>query len=509
MTNSGLNSVRETQALCPICKSRFPASYIERDDGIYLYRHCPEHGEFAIPVWRNHFDFKCWTENAPPLLIGENPDCPCGCGLCNDHKQSTCCVLLPITTRCNLACSYCFADPISDDGYNGATSANSAADPSFEQVEAWLKDLTVPGQTLVQLSGGEPTLRGDLPKIVAAARSVGCRYTQLNSNGIRLAEDEMLVKSLAEAGLSFVFLQFDGLDDKIYETLRGRSLLKLKQRAIENCARYNIGVALVPTLTPGVNTDQVGDIIRFAAAHSPAVRGVHFQPVSYFGRSPVTPVEAPRYTLDTLLYDIITQSKGLLKEEDFAPSRCDHPLCGLHGDFIVMPGGKLLPLHQRNRRPEPERTGCCCGPKTATKAVIVANMGAAITTDMGVYTVAATAADVGADTVKVTTADIKADTVAVTGTATVTSIAAAKNRDFVGRRWKRPANGGNCCGGTHNENPDLTNMEQFELRAKSHGFTITAMAFQDVATLDIDRLRQCSLHVYDKGKHIPFCSFYM
>ena len=67
--------------------------------------------------------------------------------------------------------------------------------------------LTVPGKTLVQLSGGEPTVRDDLPEIVAYAKEVGCKYVQLNSNGLRLAEDEDFTRRLAEAGLSFVFLQ--------------------------------------------------------------------------------------------------------------------------------------------------------------------------------------------------------------------------------------------------------------------------------------------------------------
>ena len=66
------------------------------------------------------------------------------------------------------------------------------------------------------------TLRDDLPEIVAAAKAAGCRYVQLNTNGFRLAEDPGYVKALAEAGLSFVFLQFDGTEEAIYEPLRGR-----------------------------------------------------------------------------------------------------------------------------------------------------------------------------------------------------------------------------------------------------------------------------------------------
>lgn len=438
MLNAAAEIILHTEALCPVCKRRLSAAYVRGEQSTDLWRHCPEHGDFSIPVWRNYFDFTAWVKNAPVLREGENPACPFGCGLCADHKQGTCCVLLPITSRCNLNCRYCFADP------------DGAADKPFDEVKESLEKLTVPGQTLVQLSGGEPTLRDDLPDIVAAAKDAGCSYVQLNSNGIRLAEDKALVEELARAGLSFVFLQFDSLEDAVYEDLRGRPLRTLKEQAIANCADYRIGVTLVPTLVPGVNTRELGGIIRFAVKHSPAVRGVHFQPVSYFGRSPLPPQLAPRYTLDELLRDIAEQSAGLVMADDFSPSCCDHPLCGLHGDFIVLPDGSLKALKQYRNT---EEASCSCEP----------------------------CCDIGA---------------------------AAKNRAFVGRFWQRSRDDENCCCSEHEE-LDLTDMEQFAARVKSHGFTITAMAFQDAATLDIARLRQCSLHVFAEGKHIPFCAYYL
>ena len=285
---------------------------------------------------------------------------------------------------------------------------------------------------------------------------------QLNSNGLRLAEDEAFVKRLADAGLSFVFMQFDGVDDAVYEKLRRRLMLEVKKRAIEQCGRYGIGVTLVPVIVPGVNTEQIGDILRFAIQRSPYVRGVHFQPVSYFGRIPELPADDDRYTLDELLEAVVSQSGGLIKEEQIAPSCCDHPMCGFHGDFIVMPGDKLMPLtnYSGKTETEPEGEGCCCGPDPAEK-----------------------------------------------------------NREFVGRRWERrdleetcccgekePESEACCCG---EESVDITNMEDFLKRAKSHGFTITSMAFQDAGNLDIERLRQCSLHVYKDGKKIPFCAYYL
>ena len=59
-------------------------------------------------------------------------------------------------------------------------------------------------------------------------------------------------------------MQFDGVDDAVYEKLRRRPMLGVKKRAIEQCGRYGIGVTLVPVIVPGVNTEQIGDILRFA-----------------------------------------------------------------------------------------------------------------------------------------------------------------------------------------------------------------------------------------------------
>ena len=52
-------------------------------------------------------------------------------------------------------------------------------------------------------------------------------------------------------------------------------------------------------------------------------------------------------------------------------------------------------------------------------------------------------------------------------------------------------------------------MDFFLSRARSYCFTVTAMAFQDAWNLDIERLRRCSLHVYDGGALKPFCARYL
>ena len=534
--------MRHTYSVCPVCLKRIPAKREERDGQIYLVKTCPDHGTFSSVIWRNKRKFADWRGERPAVGENENLNCPTGCGLCAEHRRATCCTLLEITARCNMNCTFCFAEP------------DGAQDPSLDRVKRWIDDLTEPGKTLLQLSGGEPTVRDDLPEIVAYAKQAGCKYVQLNSNGLRLAEDEAFVKRLADAGLSFVFMQFDGVDDAVYEKLRRRPMLEVKKRAIEQCGRYGIGVTLVPVIVPGVNTEQIGDIIRFAIQRSPYVRGVHFQPVSYFGRIPELPADDDRYTLDELLEAVVSQSGGLIKEEQIAPSCCDHPMCGFHGDFIVMPGDKLMPLtnYSGKTEAEPESEGCCCGPDLAEKNREFVGRrwerrdleetcccsgqkeepacccgekepeSEACCCGESQPEKESCCCDANADAYLLEKAEPEAESCCCGGAEPEPESCCCGETQPEAESCccggAQPEAESCCCGGTQpeaescccEEEPiDITSMEGFLKRAKSHGFTITSMAFQDAGNLDIERLRQCSLHVYKDGKKIPFCAYYL
>jgi uncharacterized radical SAM superfamily Fe-S cluster-containing enzyme len=430
--------IRRTFSVCPVCLKRLPADIVKEGQNYALEKTCPEHGRFSAVVWRGDFPaFESWCRGAPPLA--EAPDCPTACGLCKDHLRKTCCALVEVTGRCNLKCPVCFASAGA-----GTSGAGDGGEPSVPALSGVFRRLAGEGNTFVQLSGGEPTVRDDLPEIVAAARDAGCDTVQLNSNGLRLGADPAYTKALRDAGLSFVFMQFDGTEDRIYKKLRGRPLLEQKTAAIRVCDENRIGVTLVPTVVPGVNDHNIGSIIDFGIKNSPAVRGVHFQPVSYFGRYPAPPLDKDRITLQEILRAIEKQTGGKLKIADFVPSACDHPRCGFHGDFVVLPKGVLLRLTAKTKK-----STCCSSPSAGDTAHL-------------------------------------------------------KNRNFVSRRWKRPD--GN---GPEPENADYRDLTAFLSRVRSHGFTVTAMAFQDAWTLDLERLRSCSLHVAAGGKTIPFCANYL
>jgi uncharacterized radical SAM superfamily Fe-S cluster-containing enzyme len=434
-----------TESVCPECLARIPAFRVARGDDVYLRKTCFDHGLFETVIWRGQPSFTSWMRpkipaypEAPFTTIAEG--CPFDCGLCPDHRQQTCTALLEVTQRCDLGCAYCFA----------SSNNSRKPDPPLAIIKGWYRRvLDAGGPYNIQLSGGEPTMRDDLPEIVALGRRLGFEFIQVNTNGLRFAREPAYVKVLKEAGLSSVFLQFDGTTDWIYETLRGKSLLSQKKSAIAQCAEHDLGVVLVPTLVPGVNTHDIGGTIDFARQYVPVVRGVHFQPVSYFGRypnAPHNPADNDRITIPEIIRAAESQTGGQIKGEDFGPPGCENAWCSFHGNFVLMPDGELRPWIKSHA------TGCCCGPEKAEEG-------------------------------------------------------ARKARSFVARYWISPSNGTSHTSRTPGTY-DLGEWETFLSRVRTHSLCISGMAFQDAWSLDLERLRDCCIHtVSPDGRIVPFCAY--
>ncbi|MBQ4651142.1 MAG: radical SAM protein, partial [Oscillospiraceae bacterium] len=236
--------IGKTMSVCPVCLGKIPASKVLGEDGnIYMEKRCWEHGSFRTLIWEGDVEsYRAWGANdadgrvlpvrAKPVEQG----CPYDCGLCQNHERDGCCVLLELTKRCNLKCPVCFASAGVDD---------TDTDLSLEEIAKQYDMLMEHGGPFnIQLSGGEPTVRDDLDKIIALGREKGFSFFQLNTNGLRLADDPGYAQHLAKAGVSTVFLQFDGLDDDIYMPLRGAALTDTKLRAIENCKAAGLPIVL-------------------------------------------------------------------------------------------------------------------------------------------------------------------------------------------------------------------------------------------------------------------------
>ena len=250
-------TIGKTKSVCPECMKVVPAIKGIGEDGIYLVKECNAHGKFQTLIWEgNAADYLSWGRENLSAETPVNPkvkekSCPDNCGLCEEHERKGCCMILEVTKRCNMHCPVCFASAGED---------REKGDIPICEIEKQYDFLMAHGGPFnIQLSGGEPTMRDDLPEIIHMGREKGFTFFQLNTNGIRLAREEGYAGKLKKAGLNTVFLQFDGVTDQVYETLRGQAMMELKKKAVLNCSEAELGIALVPVIA-GISYE----IIRLA-----------------------------------------------------------------------------------------------------------------------------------------------------------------------------------------------------------------------------------------------------
>ena len=180
--------IGKTMSVCPVCLAKIPAKKVVGEDGnLYMEKRCWEHGAFRTLLWEGDLEsYIAWAAgdvNSPVTPVHAQPvekGCPYDCGLCQNHERDGCCVLLELTNRCNLKCPVCFA----------SAGEQKPKDLTLEEIGKQYDLLMDRGGPFnIQLSGGEPTMRDDLPDIIALGKSKGFTFFQLNTNGIRLAKD--------------------------------------------------------------------------------------------------------------------------------------------------------------------------------------------------------------------------------------------------------------------------------------------------------------------------------
>ena len=356
--------LKQTKSLCPECLKVIDATVYEEDGKVYMRKTCPEHGEFQDLYWS---DYEQYVRVEKFRYVGDglnNPrtetvnGCPYDCGICPNHKSHTVLGIIDVTNRCNLRCPVCFAN---------AAATGYVYEPTKEQIRGMLENLRrndpVPA-TALQFSGGEPTVREDLFELIRMAKELGFRHVEVNTNGLRLAESVEYCKGLREAGMSTVYLQFDGLTPEVYKFTRGRDLLDVKMRAIENLRKAGVkSIVLVVTLIKGVNDNQLGDIIRFAVKNFDVVRCINVQPVSICGRIPPEEREKMRITITDFMRLCEEQTNGKIRMNDFYPvptvvpiskavgalkgkryvEFTAHPHCGM-ATYLFVENGDIVPI---------------------------------------------------------------------------------------------------------------------------------------------------------------------
>ena len=146
---------------------------------------------------------------------------------------------------------------------------------------------------------------------------------------------------------------------------------------------------------------------------------------------------------------LIAHSGGAIRLDDFRPGSAENPYCSFSGRFVVDAAGRLQAAAEEPRSccgvPAEQETAACCGSAGPSPDV-------------------------------------------------------ARERRYVAGQWTRAGP----------PQPEVAGLDAFDafLAARTRTLGLSGMAFQDAWTLDLERLRQCHIHVVAPDRRIiPFCAY--
>ncbi|MFV0344674.1 MAG: radical SAM protein [Bacteroidales bacterium] len=327
-----------TISLCPECLKRIGAKITIEDDADFMRKNCPEHGDFKTKIASDvdyYKNIRNYNKASDMPLYFESEikyGCPYDCGLCVDHEQHSCLSVVEVTDQCNMSCPTCYA----------MSSPNYGTHRTLEEIEAMF-DAVVRNEgepDVVQISGGEPTIHPEFFKIMDIAKSKPIKHLMLNTNGIRIANEDGFAEKLASYAPEFeIYLQFDSFKPEVLKDFRGKDMSDVRMRALEKLNELNLSTTLVVVLQQGKNIDEIGAILDFAVKQK-CVRGVTFQPVEIAGRNREDSIRE-KITLTEVRQEVLKQFP-LLQADDIIPVPCNPDALAM--GYMLKFCGEITPL---------------------------------------------------------------------------------------------------------------------------------------------------------------------
>lgn len=182
-------------------------------------------------------------------------------------------VMVDVTHRCNMTCANCYLP-----------------NRVLPDIDArWLSSMfsRLRKGTFIRLTGGEATLRHDLPDIIREVRRHG-HHPVVMTNGLKL-HDRAYVRELKKAGMQVCYLSFSGgFDDDLYDAIDEMRCAEKKRLAFENLRAEHVFTSIGMIHVPGLNESAITATWK-AITQSRNVRELHLRAVGAMGRHMTTP----------------------------------------------------------------------------------------------------------------------------------------------------------------------------------------------------------------------------
>jgi GTP 3',8-cyclase len=178
---------------------------------------------------------------------------------------------ISVTDRCNIRCFYCMPD-------ENLRFLPRRDILSFEEIERLVRVMAPLGVNKLRLTGGEPLVRADLPRLVERLASIpGIRDIALTTNGILLEEH---AQALKDAGLSRVNISLDSLTEETFRRIARRDGLDRVLAGIHAAKRVGFErIRLNAVAIKGITEPEIVPLTEFAREHGMEMRFIEFMPL--------------------------------------------------------------------------------------------------------------------------------------------------------------------------------------------------------------------------------------
>ncbi|MCK5505936.1 MAG: radical SAM protein, partial [Thermodesulfovibrionia bacterium] len=260
-----------------------------------------------------------------------------------------------LTEKCNLACSHCYQTG-EENGELTSSEAGETVREISDTLSIWNKNYEIDFSPSVNLTGGEPLLRGDLFEILYEFKNIGFD-TYLLTNGILV--DNEKAKRLYDAGVKGVQVSIEG-PEAVHESIRGKKSFSASMRGVKHLLDAGLEVTLNVTVSR-LNAEYMLDMVGLASAS-----GVHklgFSRLVPWGRGRFLFNEMLKTAALKRLYEkvfstdhknglkivtgdpVASQFRNNTRDEDLGDTALGGCAAGVSG-MTIMPDGTVVPCRR-------------------------------------------------------------------------------------------------------------------------------------------------------------------